>query len=163
MATKTKKESPPRSYLRPQQRDVLENERRENQELIDATNDIPKEGQWSPTIPEGVSVNKNRLKARNKQLEKVLEEEGPRRVSDPKERQRLFDRRKELERRFLPFLETWKDIQARPGDPDYSEAVRKGKARHMVNNDILEWRRCGILLEPEDPTINDLDRLRKRG
>jgi len=46
-------------------------------------------------------------------------------------------------------------------DPNWRSAYQKALKRHEVDHYIRQWRELGLMLEPDDPTINDLDKLRK--
>lgn len=120
------------------------------------------ESEFAPALPEEVSVDKGRLTADVKRLKQLRDAQTPEQVTDPGKRDKLTARRKQLEEKFVDYLETWQDLGAiKPDSPEYKEALKKAQRRGEVEHYITEWRELGKQLEPNDPEINSLDRLRK--
>lgn len=122
-----------------------------------------KETGYSPASQiDDIVINKDKIRAEIARLTKQLEDTAPKRVCDDLDRKKLFARRAELERKFKEYLESFQDLNViSRSSPDWGPAFRKAMKRPEVNHLIMEWKRIGLRLEPDDQFINDLDRLRK--
>ena len=109
-----------------------------------------------------LTIDKGKIVRTITALKKQLDEYAPRRVSEPAKRDRIVKMRKELEHKFVDYLETFRDLNTMSrNDPNWTQAYQKAIDRPKVEHFITEWRKLGLLLEPEDPNINNLDKLRK--
>jgi hypothetical protein len=109
-------------------------------------------------------IDKDKIRRQINTLEKQLEDYAPKRVLDGRQRDEIVKRRKALEDKFVPELETWRDIAViRRDDPHWTSAVRNARNRPRIEPYIAEWKRLGLLLEPSDSDINNLDNLRRDG
>lgn len=119
------------------------------------------DGAYAPVIPGELSIDKEKIRAEMKRLQAILDRDTPERESDAGKRDKIVARRKALEDLFKPYLETHQDIGAiRMDSPEYKAAFNKLMQRPKVEKYIHEWQELGKMLDPDDPTINDLDRLR---
>ena len=121
-----------------------------------------REDKFTAAELESITINKDKIKKEIAKLKTQLENYAPKRESDPVKRDKIKKMREELERRFTPYLETFTELNVvRRTDPNWMPAYQKALRRHEVEHLIRKWRELGLMLEPDDPTINDLDRLRK--
>lgn len=120
---------------------------------------------YSPTAQiDDICVDKESIKKKIDILTKQLDYHKNQRETDPIKRRELHARRKWLEDKFAPVLETFRDLGVVKRDsPDWHTAYQKAIDRPKYEHYIAEWKRIGIKLEPDDPSINNLDRLRKEG
>jgi len=109
-----------------------------------------------------IAIDKEGIRRKIAVLNRQLEAHKSQKVTDSRKRDELFARRKKLEEKFVPYLETFRDLGViRRDDPDWNPAYKKAMSRHEVEPYINEWRRIGVMLEPDDSDINNLDNLRK--
>lgn len=120
---------------------------------------------YSPTSQiDDLVIDKESIKHKIKILERQLDAHANQRVKDPAKRRQLESRREELERKFKDVLETYRDLGVvRRDSPDWGPALKKALERHKYDHLIREWKRIGLMLEPGDPMINNMDRLRSNG
>ena len=118
---------------------------------------------YSPTAQiDDIAVDKESLNRKIRNLQAQLEAHRSQRVTDPSKRNAIMKRRAELEDKFKDCIESYRDLGViRRDDPDWNSAYRKALERHKYEHYISEWKRLGLMLEPEDPFINSLDRFRK--
>lgn len=121
------------------------------------------EAGYAPTSQiDDLAIDKDALRRKINILNKQLESHQNQRVTDPAKRNQITKRREELERKFQPYLETYRDLGVvRRDSPDWHPAFKKATERYKIEPFISEWKRLGLMLEPEDRFINDLNRLRK--
>lgn len=149
-----------RTLEKPEQ-ERLEAELNSSQEMLKATSEFGTDG-YKPAIPEGVEINKDKIKDRVNHLKTVLDRETPRKVTDGNERSKITAEMRRLESIFGPYLETWKDIGCmRPDTPEYKEAVKKALSRPKYEVFIQKWKELAKKLEPDDTDFCSLDRIRK--
>ena len=148
---------PPSRMLEPHEREGLEKRRAQLDKTLKATKEF---GDLGEVVPDEIAMSKDKMLAEKRHLDKVLAEGTPERASEA-ERNRFLARRKELEAKFVPLLETYQDIGVvRRDSPEFRAAFEKAQKRHMIEPFIAEWKALGLRLDPQDPTINSLDRLR---
>lgn len=153
-------QNPPRRILAPNEVEGIKREIDQKNSMLQATAEFGDTG-FSPALPAEVSVDKDKIKSSVAHLERVLRDEGPRRISSS-ERDRLVRRNKELEELFRDNLETWQDLGAiRMETPEYKAAFKKAGQRPKYERYIQEWKENCKLIEPEDPEYSSLDRIRK--
>lgn len=118
---------------------------------------------YTPTAQiDDISVDKESIRRKIAVLNHQLDSHRNQKVTDSKKRDELFKRRAYLESKFSEYLETWQDLGViRRDSPDWMPAFRKASRRPEVEHLISEWRRIGLMLEPDDSSFNSLDRLRK--
>lgn len=118
---------------------------------------------YSPTAQiDDIAVDKESLNRKIRNLQAQLEAHRSQRVTDPSKRNAIMKRRAELEDKFKDCIESYRDLGViRRDDPDWNSAYRKALERPKYEHYISEWKRLGLMLEPEDPFINSLDRFRK--
>jgi hypothetical protein len=109
-----------------------------------------------------ICIDKEAIRRKIDVLSRQLESHNSQKVVDGVKRRALESRRKELEDKFVPYLETYRDLAVVKRDSmDWHPAYKKALERPRVEHFIGEWKRIGLMLEPQDPLINSLDRLRK--
>ena len=154
------KQGPPSRTLEPHEREGLEKHKANLDKMLRAGKEFNESG-VSEVLPSEVSISKEKILAEKRHIEQVLAQGTPERASNDAERNRILARRKELEAKFVPFLETWQDINVvRRDSPEYRAAFEKAQKRHLIEPYIAEWKELGKRLDPEDPSINSLDKLR---
>jgi hypothetical protein len=110
-----------------------------------------------------LAIDKEGIRRKIDVLNRQLDAHKNQRVTDNRKRDELYARRKALEDKFGPYLESFRDLGVvRRDDPDWGPAYKKAMKRHEVEHYISEWRRIGIMLEPNDSDINNLDNLRSK-
>ena len=121
------------------------------------------ESGFSPTAQiDDIAVDKESLRRKIGILSRQLEAHKGQRVTDSAKRDKLYARRKELEEKFRDCIESWQDLGViRRDSPDWAPAYKKAIERPRYEPYISEWKRIGLMLEPEDPFINSLDEFRK--
>lgn len=151
----------PERKLEPGEVESINQDIAEKEAMLKATSEFM-DGAPAPAVPEEIQLDKGRLAGEVKRLRELRDSQMPERISDQGKRMRIEQRRRELEHKFTQFLETRQDIDVtRRDSPEYRAAVKKSLMRPRVEHLIAEWRELGKMLEPEDPEINNLDRLRK--
>jgi len=109
-----------------------------------------------------ICVDKESIRRKIAILSHQLETHKSQRETNPAKRRELEARRKTLESKFVDYLETYRDLGViRRESAEWSPAYKKATKRHEVEPYISEWKRIGLRLEPQDPDINSLERLRK--
>jgi uncharacterized coiled-coil DUF342 family protein len=145
----------------------IEQKKRDIQELKELQNASKEFGTNDFTTVEldEISIDRAKIREQIKTLEKQLEEHSPQKVTDPAKRDKIKKRREELEKIFMPYLETRRELHIYDrSDPEFTTAVRKATERlsnTKIEAAIQEWKRLGRLLEPDDPFISDLNYIRK--
>ena len=108
-----------------------------------------------------LAIDKESIKKKIAILSRQLDAHKNQKITDPIKRNQIVKRREELERQFKPCLESFRDLGVvRRDSPDWHPAYRKAIERPKYEHLITEWKRLGLMLEPDDRFINDLDHLR---
>lgn len=155
-----KQGQPPSRKLEAREVESIKRELSQKKDMLRATTNFG-EGSYSPAAPEEVSINREKLQSSVRELEKVLETQAPERASRDAERHKIVKRREELQRMFMPLLETQRDIDVMKNDsPEYRAAFSKATQRHKIEPLISEWKELGKRLDPDDPTLISLDSIR---
>lgn len=157
-----KKEDTPQSpMITAQEADAIRRDK-ETLENMAGAGEMSEVG-YSPTAQiDDLTVDKEAIRAKIRKLETQLDSHRNQRVTDPNKRSMIVQKRKELENRFRDCLESFRDLGVtRRDSPDWGPAYKKALERHKYDPLIHEWKRLGLMLEPEDPSINDLDKLRR--
>ena len=116
---------------------------------------------YTPTSLPEFTIDKDKIENGIKHIEKVLHDNSPEKASRTKIPM-LESRAKELESKFKPYLETWKELDIMRRDtPEFRKAVRKGSERSKVEGDLMEWKEIQKQLRPDDQDAPSLDRLRE--
>lgn len=155
----TPKEQP---IITAQEAESLKNDLQTLKEMAGA-GEMQETGGYSATSQiDDIALDKEALRRKITILNRQLDAHKSQKITDPAKRRDIEKRRKFLEEKFQPYLETWRDIGVvRRDSPDWNPAYQKALRRHEVEHYINEWKRLGVMLEPEDPFINSLDNLRK--
>lgn len=155
------------TFLTPEEREAKIAEIEKLKEIENA-GDFQESSEYKPIKQaDDIAIDPDKIRQDIKHLQKQLDEYSPRRVTNAAERDKILNKRRELEHKFKPYLETFRELRiVRRDDPDYMRAVEKARERlsnPAIEGWIREWKRLGLMLDPDNPDINNLDRLRERG
>ena len=155
----TPKEQP---IITAQEAEALKNDLETLKEMAGA-GEMRDTGGYSATSQiDDIALDKEAMRRKIDILNRQLDAHKNQKVTDQSKRREIEKRRKFLEEKFLPYLETWRDLSVmRRDSPDWNPAYQKALRRHEVEHYISEWKRLGVMLEPDDAFINSLDNLRK--
>jgi len=157
----TNKKDNDKKMLTPREVELAKEDIANYENIINASGDF-REGDLAPVILDDLAMDRGKIVKTITALKKQLDESTPIRVADPIQRDRLARERKDLETKFVPYLETFRDLGVmKRDDMNWHQAYQKALDRRQVEHLITRWRRIGLSLEPEDPQINSLDKLRK--
>jgi len=124
--------------------------------------DVKDTGYSATAQIDDICVDKDAINRKIHMLNRQLEQHKNQRVTDPRKRDQLYARRKELEDKFRECIESWQDLGViRRDSPDWAPAYKKALERPRYEPYISEWKRIGLMLEPDDQFINSLDKFRK--
>lgn len=120
------------------------------------------ESGYTPTAQiDDICIDKDAIRRKIRVLENQLESHKSQKIADPVKRRELEARRKWLESQFKDCIESYRDLGViRRDDPNWAPAYKKAIERPKYEHFISEWKRIGLMLEPEDPSINNLDQFR---
>lgn len=161
MKPKNIKNQPPKRTLTVNERESIGTLIDEKKTLLGATDDA-KEGALTVVAPKETGINKDKLRADIMNLERVLATESPR-MAAPKDRDRLNQRKTELERKLREdILETREEIEVlNHNHPAWATALKKANTRPRYEPMIAEYREICKQLDPDDPEAGSLDAIRK--
>ena len=158
---RTREDNNKNPLITPQEAETLKND-------LDTLKDMAGAGEmgetgYSPTAQiDDIAVDKESLRRKIAILSSQLDTHRNQRVTDKAKRDKLYARRKELEEKFRECIESYQDLGViRRDSPDWAAAYRKAIERPRYEHYISEWKRIGLMLEPEDQFINDLNRFRR--
>lgn len=153
---------PPVRTMDPDEKARVETELRQTEAMLKAPEQFTAVDGYAPTIPAEVALNKSAMENKARELRAVLDRETPQKETNESRRNSILARRKQLEELFAPILETYQDIGCiRSDTPEFRAAFNKAVKRPGYEKYIAEWKELGRKLDPEDPDINNLDRLRR--
>lgn len=159
---KRTKDDTPRLEISAQEADAIKRDKATLEQMAGA-GEMQETGYSATSQIDDIAVDKDSIRRKIATLERQLEAHRSQKVTDSTQRNKILERRRYLEEKFKPYLESYRDLGVvRRDDPDWQQAYEKALKRPEVNHLINEWRRLGLMLDPEDPFINDLNKLRSR-
>lgn len=154
------KEAAPKRTLDAHERESLKARAAQGRSMLHASKEFP-DGGAGVVVPVEVALGQDKIQEDVRHAESILERDSPRRETNEAKRNKIVSRRKELESKFKPYLETRQDLDVTRRDtPEFRQALRKAQMRPTVEHYIAEWRELGKQLDPEDPTLCSLDEIR---
>ena len=117
----------------------------------------------APVLPKGFNVNRARLNDQMKNVVKVLKEQSPRPLTaKEKDAVAAEAHRIEEELKDKQVMETFTDLRVTSmNDARWLPASEKAKMRSKYEAKIQRWKSCQILLSPDDPDADNLNKLRR--
>ncbi len=168
--TKNTNENTNRGTMSPEQVENLKRSIKQDEAMLNATSDFNSESDFQPVSATELSVDKEKIRKRIASLQAKLDEYEPKVITDPAKRDAIFKRRKEIEEKISPWIETPAELRSQMNDDHWFDACEKAQKRlsdKQLQHDIDEWKNLGYMLDNKDPYISSLDRLRieiyKRG